>query len=45
MIKFIIVEDEEKIQNKIKKVLRKISIENDKAIKVEYFCKYGAYLE
>lgn len=45
MIKFIVVEDEERIQEIIKKVLRKISIKNESGIEVAYFKGYNKALE
>ena len=45
MIKFVIVEDDEKIQNVIKKVIRKISIYNDEEVEVRYFTRYNKELQ
>lgn len=44
-MKFIVVEDEERSQEIIKKVLRKISLQNDKDIHVEYYKKYNSELK
>lgn len=45
MIKFIVVEDSEREQNVIKKVLRKISITNDNTISVEYYKRFSPELK
>ena len=45
MIQFIVIEDEKKIQEQIKKVLRKIAFANDTDLDVMYFSKYNKELE
>lgn len=45
MIKFIVVEDEGIVQKSIKKILRKISIKNDKDLEVIYFKRYNEELQ
>lgn len=45
MIKFVVVEDDIKIQQVIKKILRKISIQNDANFEIAYFTKYGEDLQ
>ena len=45
MIQFIVVEDEKKVQDQIRKVLRKIAFKNDTDLEVKYFSKYDKELE
>ena len=45
VIKFIVIEDEKDSQDIIRKVLRKVSIEQDEEIEIKYFDKYCKELE
>ena len=45
MIKFIVVEDEQFVQENIKKIIRQISVKNDQDLKVEYYKKYNEKLQ
>lgn len=45
MIKFVVVEDEKKLRDVIKKVLRQVSITNDNEIEIIYYSKYNNELE
>jgi len=44
MIKFILVEDNKDVQKKVKEILRKISIQTDQNIEIEYYEKYDKKL-
>ncbi len=45
MIRFIVVEDEGIVQESLKKILRKVSIKNDKNLEVIYFKRYNEELQ
>ena len=45
MIEYVVVEDEKKVQNQIKNVLRKLAFTNDVDLNIKYFEKYNEGLE
>ena len=45
MVKFVVVEDEKSVQDQIRQLLRKISVQTEIDIDIEYFSKYNEKLQ
>ena len=45
MMKFVVVEDEKNVQEQIRELLRKISVQTEIYIDIEYFSKYNEKLQ